>query len=290
VKLQSLTCPVLVCVILVPAAPHAWSQTGSFDLVISGGRIIDPESRLDAVRNVGIKDGKIAAISAEPLKGKDVADARGLVVSPGFIDLHSHAQTLVGMRMQAFDGVTTSLELETGMLPINLAYQAAVNEGRPLNFGFSSSWIMARMMALAGFKSDGTLIKAWTAGPIKWNHFVKPEESRQVLELIEQGLREGSIGVGVPLGYGPDSNSDEYFEIGKLAKRYGVPVFTHIRFLEPYGRKNNLMAHQELIALAATGAHMHICHLNSTASKRIPEMLDAVDSATARGLKVTFEG
>jgi len=291
VKLLSLTGPILVCISLVPVAPHAWAQSGSFDLVISGGRIIDPESRLDAVRNVGINNGKIAAISEAPLKGRQVVDAVGLVVSPGFIDLHSHAQTLVGMRMQAFDGVTTSLELESGMLPINLAYETAAKEGRPLNFGFSSSWIMARMMALASFKSDGTLIKAWTAGPVKWNHFVKPEESRKVLDLIEQGLREGGIGVGVPLGYGPESNSDEYFEIAKMAKRHGVPVFTHIRFLEPYGRKNNLMAHQELIALAAmTGAHMHICHLNSTASKRIPEMLDAVDSATARGLKVTFEG
>jgi N-acyl-D-glutamate deacylase len=278
-------------VLLFSAASGLGTQSEPFDLVISGGRVVDPESNLDAVREVGIKERKIAAISEKPLKGKEVVHGHGLVVSPGFIDLHSHAQTLAGMRMQAFDGVTTSLELESGMLPIGLAYETALREGRPLNFGFSSSWIMARMIALAGFKSDGTLVKAWEAGPLRWNHFVTPEESRRVLDLIEQGVRQGGIGVGVPLGYGPESNSDEYFAIAKMAKKHGVPVFTHIRYLEPYGKKNNLMAHQELIAVAAmTGAHMHICHLNSTASKRIPEMLDAVASAAARGLKITFEG
>jgi dihydroorotase-like cyclic amidohydrolase len=282
----------LPCVCLFPAPPPARAQAERFDLVISGGRVLNPESRLDAVRNVGIKAGKVAAISAEPLRGKEVVDATGLVVCPGFIDLHSHAQTLAGMRMQAFDGVTTSLELENGMLPVGLAYAAAAREGRPLNYGFSSSWAIARMIALAGLKSDGRLstIRGKT-GRLKWKHFVKPGESRKVLDLVEQGLREGSVGVGVALGYGPESNADEYFEIARMAKKYGVPVFTHIRYLEPYGPKNSLMAHQELIALAAmTGAHMHVCHLNSTASKRIPEMLDAVASANARGLKVTFEG
>jgi hypothetical protein len=206
--------------------------------------------------------------------------------------LHSHAQTLAGHRMQAFDGVTTSLELESGMLPIGLSYEAAASEGRPLNYGYSSSWSVARSMALAGLKSDGTLLTVWrNTDQVKWVRFVEPQESRRVIELVEQGLREGGLGVGMPVGYAPDSNRDEFFEIAKLARKLGVPVFTHIRYLEPYGPKNSLIGHQELIALAAmTGAHMHICHLNSTASKRIPEMLEAVDGAVQRGLKVTFEG
>jgi hypothetical protein len=283
---------ILLCVSLSLVAPPAAADTASLDLVLAGGRIIDPESKLDAVRNVGIKAGKVVAISEKPLKGKEVVDVAGLVVSPGFIDLHSHAQTLAGMRMQAFDGVTTSLELEAGMLPIGMTYAAAAREGRPLNYGFSSGWAVARMIALAGLKGDGTMLKAWEGfGRLKWKHFVTPAESGKVLDLVEQGLREGGIGVGMLLGYGPESNADEYFEIARKAKKHGVPVFTHIRYLEPYGPKNSLMAHQELIALAAmTGAHMHICHLNSTASKRIPEMLAAVESAAARGLKVTFEG
>jgi N-acyl-D-glutamate deacylase len=245
---------------LLPAGPLVSAQDRSYDLVIAGGRVIDPESKLDALRHLGIRDGKIAAISEKALPGKEVLDANGLAVCPGCIDLHSHAQTLAGMRMQAFDGVTTSLELESGMLPIGLAYQRAAREGRPINYGFSTSWAAARMMALAGYKGDTDSQEAWDAfGRLKWKHFVAPAQSRQVLDLVEQGLREGGIGVGMLLGYAPESNSDEYFEVARLAKKYGAPVFTHIRYLEPYGPRNSLMGHQELIALAAmTGAHMHI--------------------------------
>src|ERR1022692_4939594 len=92
----------------------ASAQDERFDVVIAGGRVVDPESGLDAVRNVGIRGGIVASITEKPLVGNDIVDASGLVVAPGFIDLHSHAQTLAGHRMQAFDGVTTSLELETG--------------------------------------------------------------------------------------------------------------------------------------------------------------------------------
>ena len=71
--------------------------------------------------------------------------------------------------MQAFDGVTTSLELESGMLPIGLAYEVAAKERRPLNYGFSTSWATARMMALAGFKSDGSLLTLWkNKDQVKW--------------------------------------------------------------------------------------------------------------------------
>ena len=86
----------------------------NYDLVISGGRVMDPESDLDAVRNVGIRDGKIAAISTSPLSGKSTIDAKGLVVAPGFIDLHEHGQDSRNYQFQAHDGVTTSLELEFG--------------------------------------------------------------------------------------------------------------------------------------------------------------------------------
>src|SRR5512140_1707790 len=65
----------------------------TYDLVIAGGRVLDPATNLDAVRHIGIRDGKIAAISAAPLTGTATVDARNLTVTPGFIDLHSHGQT-----------------------------------------------------------------------------------------------------------------------------------------------------------------------------------------------------
>jgi len=90
------------------------SSQPAYDLVILNGRVIDPESRTDAVRNLGISNGTIKAITSNKLTGRTVIDARGLVVSPGFIDLHQHGQDDENYRFKAMDGVTTALELEVG--------------------------------------------------------------------------------------------------------------------------------------------------------------------------------
>lgn len=134
---------------------HAQAQT--YDLIIRGGRVMDPESGLEAVRNVAVRDGKIAAITQERLAGKQTIDAKGRVVAPGFIDIHSHGQNLVGSRVQAFDGVTTAFESEVGQLPIALAYDKAAGSGRAINYGYTVSWSLARMKVLGGATPDGTV-------------------------------------------------------------------------------------------------------------------------------------
>ena len=85
-----------------------------FDVVISNGRVIDPESGLDAVRNIGIRGGSIAAIETGALRGKTIIDASGHVVAPGFVDLHRHGQNDENYRYAALDGVTSVFELEVG--------------------------------------------------------------------------------------------------------------------------------------------------------------------------------
>src|SRR5438105_759346 len=91
-----------------------------FDAVILNGRVMDPETSLDSVRNLGIADGRIAAITDVPLEGRTVLDARGLVVSPGFIDLHAHGQDpATDYAMRVADGVTSALELEVGTADID---------------------------------------------------------------------------------------------------------------------------------------------------------------------------
>src|SRR5580693_7626181 len=125
----------------------------SYDLVIANGRVIDPESGLDAVRNVGITGGKIRAISNENLKGKQLIDAKGLVVAPGFIDLHEHGQEPRNYQFQARDGVTTSLELEAGTADVNGWY--AAREGKSLiNFGVSVGHIPVRAQVVGHAKGD----------------------------------------------------------------------------------------------------------------------------------------
>src|ERR1700720_3237486 len=120
---------------LLIASGGLYGQT--FDVVLSHGRVIDPESGLDAVRSIGIRGKTIAAISSAPLRGRIEVDLRGLVVSPGFIDLHSHGQDDENYRYKAHDGVTTALELEIGVSPVGAWYQG--REGKALaNLGASS--------------------------------------------------------------------------------------------------------------------------------------------------------
>lgn len=91
---------------VVAAGPHA--------IVIRGGRVIDPESGLDAVCDLGIDGGTITAISTTPLVGHRTIAVEGRVVAPGFIDLHQHAWDDESLALKVRDGVTSALELEIG--------------------------------------------------------------------------------------------------------------------------------------------------------------------------------
>ena len=146
-----------------PVPPAADATT--FDLVVANGRVIDPETGLDGVRSIGIRDGRIAAISSTPLKGRTSLAATGMVVAPGFVDLHAHGQDLPAARMQAFDGVTTALELEAGTLPVSAAYAEVAREGRPINYGFAASWLFARIAEKEGMEPDGAITFFPNAAP-----------------------------------------------------------------------------------------------------------------------------
>ncbi len=112
----------VVAVSLFVAIPAAAKE---YDLVILNGRVMDPESKLDAVRNVGVKGGKIAAVTKKAIEGTEVIDARGHVVAPGFVDTHHH-NVLVpfGRKLALRDGITTPLELEGGVLPVGEWYDS----------------------------------------------------------------------------------------------------------------------------------------------------------------------
>ena len=125
-------------------------------LVIGGGRVIDPLSGFDDVADIAVSSGRIIDVGPA-LEADERLDATGLIVSPGFIDVHSHVHSIAGQRLQAHDGVTTALDLEAGCSPVSAAYTAAGREGRPLNYGFSASWVPLRMQTLAGVTADGTI-------------------------------------------------------------------------------------------------------------------------------------
>jgi N-acyl-D-glutamate deacylase len=263
-----------------------------FDLVLANGRVIDPETGLDGIRWVGIRDGRIAAIERSPLAGRTVLDATGLVVAPGFIDLHAHGQDLAAARMQAFDGVTTALELESGTLPVAVAYEQIAREGRPINYGFSASWLFARIAEKEAMEPDGALgFFQQAQGRTGWQHtLASPDEAARIIARIERGLDEGALGIGLLAGYAPGHGRREAFAVAQLAARAGVPIFTHVRYNSVIEPQSSFEAVQEVVSLAAaTGARMHIHHLNSTSTRDIPAIAELLLGAQRRGLRISTE-
>src|SRR4051812_5759899 len=182
---------------------------------------MDPASGVDAVRHVGIRAGKIAAVSTSALLGRSTIDAKGLVVAPGFVDLHSHGQTPENYRFKVRDGVTTALELEVGVWPVPSWY--AAREGKALiNFGASSGHIPASMAVL---HDPGNLLprgEAATRAPTS-------DEQREILAHIKQGLNDGALGVGIGIAYVPHDTREQILEVFQLAAAYRRPCFVHMR-------------------------------------------------------------
>ncbi len=276
----------------VGAAVPIHAQGARYDLVVAGGRAIDPETGLDGIRWIGVRNGKVSAISKTPITGKETLDAKGLVVSPGFIDLHAHGQQMAAARMQAFDGVTTALELEAGTLPVAMAYDQVAKEGRPINYGFSAAWLFGRIAEKEGMEPDGSISFFQRAQSKKgWQFTIaSPEETQRIMGRVEQGLKDGALGIGVLAGYAPGYGHKEYYALAQLAKKYNVPTFTHVRYLSVIEPQSSFEAFQELVSLAATtGAHMHISHLNSNSTRDIPIIAEMIKGAQSRGVPVTTE-
>jgi len=255
--------------------PLALAQQ-TYDIVLRDGRVLDPESGLDAVRHVGIAGKTIAALSTQPLRGKIEIDAAGLVVAPGFIDLHSHGQTPENYRYKAMDGVTTALELEVGVSPVSDWY--ASRKGRSIiNFGASSGHIPARMAVM---KDTGGLLPRDAA----MNRPATPKEQKEIEAAVQKGLDEGGLGMGMGITYTPTATPDEILDLFYLAARFKRPVFVHMR------SGNVVAALQEVITdSAVSGAPLHVVHINSAATAKTPLALRMIEGAHVRGLDVTTE-
>jgi dihydroorotase len=265
-----------------------------YDIVLTGGRVIDPETRLDAVRNVGILHNRIAEISSAPLKGKQTINVSGLVVAPGFIDLHIHGRTNVEQEYQLHDGLTTALELEWGIENLKEWYASRQSKAL-INYGASVCWPYERFKALDKYKNVvAGLMEASVKGESsidKRNNAILPAafeqlteaEQERTLKNIRLSLDEGGIGIGVPIGYLPKSNPKEMYQVFQLAGELQALVFTHVR-------TPNIISIQEVIANAAlTHAPLHIVHINSMALGNIQLALDMVTAAQKRGVDVTTE-
>ncbi len=285
----------LLLAILMVNAQISYGQSDiEYDIVLQGGRVIDPETKLDAVRNIGIRNGQIIEISTNPLTGIENIDVSGLVVAPGFIDLHVHGRSNKEQEYQVHDGVTTALELEWGIEFLKQWHETRKSKAL-INYGASVCWPFERFKAIEKYK-DGlqTLYQGTLRGESNietlfdiigpsYNDSLTHEEMNKMLANIQTSLDQGGIGIGVPIGYLPKTNPDEMFQVYKLAAELNALVFSHVR--EP-----NIISIQEVLADAMlTGAPLHIVHINSMSLGQIQLALEMVDSAYKNGFDISTE-
>ncbi len=277
----------LVLMTLMPfAAGNLFAA--EYDLVIVNGRVIDPETSFDQIAHVGIIDGSISAVSEQPLLGRKIIDAEGLVVAPGFIDVHSHTPTLLGQQVNLLDGVTTQLDLEAGSFPVTF-YGEHFRAGAQINYGSSVGHWAVRTQVIEGrsmpyiFAGNEVL----TMSGATWLQTATAAQIEQMRVLLNQGLDQGGLGIGVLLDYMTEAVSDaELRMLFDVASAREVPLYVHVR----RGHTGDPAGLIEVIDLALeTGAALFVCHITHNAMGRIGDWLQMIDEANRAGANITTE-
>ncbi|MBL7472214.1 amidohydrolase family protein [Robertkochia sediminum] len=274
----------LINVLLFTSCNEETSKRGAdsnqeFDVVILNGRVMDPETNFDGIRNVGVNDGKIALITEESISGKETIDATGHVVAPGFIDGHQHCMEPYMYRLMLRDGRTTILDLEVGAYGPKLDEWYKRREGKaPLNYGVAVAHELVRAAVLDSFNEWEYF---YTMDALKsrvkdgWSK-TRPnlEQGNEILAQMDAGLRQGGIGIGSTVGYMREGVSTrEIYELQKLAGAYGRQIGMHFR-----GTPGNDVAEvngiQEMLAnAAALGAPAIAIHFNNPGYNLVHELL-----------------
>lgn len=254
------------------AFPNVVLGSADYDLVILNGRVIDPETKLDGIRHVGIRGGRISAVSKSELKGTKTIDAKGLVVAPGFIDIISHGHNLENDRIQLLDGVTTKLQMEAGALDVDKWYRDQ-SGNRMANFGCGASHSQARDLVM-GEKDPAS----------------NDAQVGEMAKLVDKGLRDGGLGVGFGLEYRPNTTRWEVLEMFRVAGKYGASCHVHTRYGTLLEEESNLTAISEVLSASLiSGAPIHIVHVPSMALANTWRALQVIERAQAKGFDVTCD-
>lgn len=284
----------LTCFLLASNAP-AFAQ--EYDLVITNGRVMDPETGFDQVANVGIADGTIIKISAEKLTGKKTVDATGHVVAPGFIDGHVHYVDMpFGVKLGLRDGMTTTLDLEVGVFDTERWYKAKEGKSQS-NYGATASLLAARHGVFApNYDSkNGAVTLDFFSGMDLGTDYIErdatPEEIEKILEVLDKNLKEGALGVGTTIGYMADAvTSAELVGVRKLTAKYGRFTHDHVRFMSQAAPMSGMIAVQEVVDPAIVyGGGCIIAHYNTNTAGQMPLVASYIERIRAQGYPVILE-
>lgn len=243
---------------------------------------MDPASGLDAVRHVGVRGGRVQALSASPLDGHRTIDATGLVVAPGFINLHWHGTQPRSNTFEAMDGVTSTFELEIGVADVDRWYDERAGR-MPINYGAAVGHAPVRMRVM---DDPGAFVPAGPAARQPAND----AQRGQILEGIERGLQRGAVGVGFGLAYTPAASRREILDSFRVAARYKAAAYVHIRGASSAGSADREEGLLEVIAHSAvSGAPVHVAHINSSAQEAVDRLMEVIAQARGNGVDVSTE-
>lgn len=193
-------------------------------LVINRGTLIDPKNNINSKLNLGIENGKIVEISREILDGDIEVDAEGLIICPGFVDIHMHEDKYIKEKDE-FDitifetmakmGVTTAVGGNCGIGPDDiLEYMDAVERlGIPINLGMLIPHASLRKLV---------------GGDDKYNQ-VTSHDIRKMKEIAGELIDKGPLGISFGIEYIPGLNKEELMEISSVCSKDGKPVAAHVR-------------------------------------------------------------
>ncbi len=292
----------LVALLVLPAALHA--QTPSFDLIIRNGRIIDGTGSPWYSGDVGIREGRIAAIGRlDGARAKRTVDAAGQVVAPGFIDMlgQSDLSILVNPSLpsKVFQGITTEITGEGGSPgPLNDAIIAADRTGYE-QFRITPDWRTLGQYYARLEKQGMGLNMATYVGATQVRRMVlgdddkdpTPAQLDRMRELVREAMRDGAVGLSTSLQYppAPYAETPELIALAAEAAKLGGVYATHLR----NESDEILVALDEAIRIGREARiPVEVWHLKTAGKKnwgRMPQAIAKIDSARKAGVDIAAD-
>ncbi len=272
----------LVGVTILSSNRLAASAPADFDLIISGGRVIDGAGNPWFKADIAVKDGRIAEIGQiNPSRAARVIDAKGLIVAPGFIDVHTH-----------IEGSIVDLPAAENFLRMGVTSVVTGNCGGsalPLSDWFSRLEQKGVSINIATLVGHNTVRRAGMNGD--FDRPPTPEELGKMRELVDQAMREGAVGLSTGLEYIPGTyaKTDEIVELAKVAAKYGGVYASHMRNEDIEVEKS---INETLEVGAQSGCPVEISHFKISSKNRWGASaitIKMVEDARARGQQVTVD-